>query len=98
MTPNAAPWSSNVTQPVGGGAQARIAEHLSAGASPSAGLAESEKRPEKPAYFRTKYVFDPSCLVENVLVWTKYRTAEFAEHPMSRSRPEAGLRRELRST
>ena len=31
-------WISNVTQPVGGGAQARIAQHLSAGAPTSAGL------------------------------------------------------------
>ena len=38
VTPKAAPWSSSVTQPVGGGAQARIAQHLSAGAPTSAGL------------------------------------------------------------
>ncbi len=38
VTPKAAPWSSNVTQPDGGGAQARIAQHLSAGAPTSAGL------------------------------------------------------------
>ena len=31
-------WISNVTQPVGGGAQARIAQHLSAGSPTSAGL------------------------------------------------------------
>ena len=31
-------WISNVTQPVGGGDQARIAQHLSAGAPTSAGL------------------------------------------------------------
>lgn len=31
-------WISNATQPVGGGAQARIAQHLSAGALTSAGL------------------------------------------------------------
>ena len=31
-------WISNVTQPAGGGAQARIAQHLSAGAPTSAGL------------------------------------------------------------
>ena len=31
-------WISNVTQPAGGGAQARIAQHLSAGALTSAGL------------------------------------------------------------
>ena len=28
--------------------------------------------------------FDPVHPAENVLVWTKYRTAEFAEHPVSR--------------
>ena len=31
-------WISNATQPAGGGAQARIAQHLSAGAPTSAGL------------------------------------------------------------
>ena len=31
-------WISSVPQPVGGGAQARIAQHLSAGAPTSAGL------------------------------------------------------------
>ena len=31
-------WISNVTQPVGGGAQARIAQYLSAGAPTSAGI------------------------------------------------------------
>ena len=31
-------WISNATQPVGGGTQARIAQHLSAGAPTSAGL------------------------------------------------------------
>ena len=38
VTPKAALWSSNVTQPAGGGAQARIAKHLSAGAPTSAGI------------------------------------------------------------
>ena len=33
--------------------------------------------------------FDPVHPAENVLVWTKYRTAEFAEHPVSR-KPAGG--------
>lgn len=37
VTLQAAPWNSNATQPTGGGAQARLAEHLSAGAPTSAG-------------------------------------------------------------
>ena len=31
-------WSSSASQPVGGGAQARIAQHLSAGAPTAAGI------------------------------------------------------------
>ena len=52
-------------------------------------IAKQEKRPGKPAYFRTKMNFDPVHPAENVLVWTKYRTAEFAEHPVSR-KPAGG--------
>ena len=88
MTPKAAPWISNVTQPAGGGAQARIAQHLNAGAPTSAGLHATltlnKKTSGETGLFPDKMNFDPVHPAENVLVWTKYRTAEFAEHPVSR--------------
>ena len=96
-------WISSVPQAgrrLGSGANCAAPERRSSDLRqpPRHFIAEKRKRPGKPAYFRTKMNFDPVHPAENVLVWTKYRTSEFAEHPVSRSRPEAGLRRELRST
>ena len=57
-------WISNVTQPVGGGAQARIAQHLSAGAPTSAGLPATlslnKKTSGETGLFPDKNEFRPS--------------------------------------